>query len=419
MSAPQIATSAGEICLAPLRRHAILAGESDLDRSRCRSSPKSAILTIISLHLGIAGLQALYQVSKAFYGLKEHLQKSHFNINKRLSDFVVCPDMFRSQLGKYNALISGGFALNFFGLDHWKVPNLDIFIEAGTHAVDFTNYIQKDEGYDTSTEGNSNDETVPERLILVNSTRPGIKLRVICTNGPPIYTILSSAYTTACVNLITWNKAYSVFPRQTLIHHKSYPLKPMDDGFGSALREYSKQGWTTRDMVWPELPENQVRIIGGKRRVGDSSSLVISLDTSSVQSALTPDYVIEHAQFEVFAEQSNISLRFNRVPQSQDSHIRVHQLKSPALRYGYTASEPWRAYVAKKLQRWAWIELYKLKPAERPEQFAHGIPDLPHLSLPEEFRMPESWDYADDRLPLWYLEWEQMPENNESRFILR
>lgn len=118
------------------------------------------ILATISLHLGIAGLQALYQVSKAFYGLKEHLQKRHFNINKRLTNFVAFPDEFRSRLGKHNALISGEFALNFFSIGNRKIPNLDIFIENGTHAVDFTNYIRKEEGYETSMEENVTGQTV-------------------------------------------------------------------------------------------------------------------------------------------------------------------------------------------------------------------------------------------------------------------
>ena len=68
--------------------------------------------------------------------------------------------MFRSQLGRYDALISGGFALNFFDFSYLKVPNLDVFIEAGIHAVEFTNYIRKLEGYETSTEINPDDETV-------------------------------------------------------------------------------------------------------------------------------------------------------------------------------------------------------------------------------------------------------------------
>jgi hypothetical protein len=118
------------------------------------------ILTLISLYLGIAGLRSLFQVSKSFYRLKEHVEKSCFNLNKRLRDFVAYPDMFRSQLGKYDALIYGGFALNFFDFGSWRVPNLDVWMEAGTNAVDFINYIRKYEGYETSSEDSLNGVTV-------------------------------------------------------------------------------------------------------------------------------------------------------------------------------------------------------------------------------------------------------------------
>jgi hypothetical protein len=119
------------------------------------------ILTLICLYLGIAGLRTLYQVNKTFYRLKEHVERSYFNINKRLRDFVVDPDMFRSQLGKYDAFITGVFALKFFDFSGcWKVPNLDVFMEAGTHAVEFTNYIRKIEGYEIETEDDSNGEVV-------------------------------------------------------------------------------------------------------------------------------------------------------------------------------------------------------------------------------------------------------------------
>ena len=137
--------------------------------NECRQQSKLAelfstrfepILALLSSYLGIAGLSVLYRVSKNFSGLKEHLQKSRFNINGRLSDFVADPDMFRSQLGKYDALISGGFALNFFESGHWKVPNLDVFIEAGIRAEEFTNYIREYEGYEASTEVNPDVETV-------------------------------------------------------------------------------------------------------------------------------------------------------------------------------------------------------------------------------------------------------------------
>ena len=117
------------------------------------------ILTLISLYLGIAGLRGLYQVSKTFYRLKEHVEKNYFNINKRLRDFVVNPDMFRSQMGKYDTLISGGFALSFLDSGgYWKVSNLNILVRAGIHAEEFIDYLRKYEGYETGTEVNTNDE---------------------------------------------------------------------------------------------------------------------------------------------------------------------------------------------------------------------------------------------------------------------
>jgi hypothetical protein len=193
----------------------------------------------------------------------------------------------------------------------------------------------------------------------------------------------------------------------------------MDDSFGSVLNKYKKQGWTTRDIIWPELATDQVRTIGGNRRVGDSLSLIMPLDTSSVQQASTPDSVLEYAQFKVYAEESNV-LRArpfgveNHVPQ-----IHVQLLKSPALRHGHTASGPWRTYVIERLQRWAWVEIYKLEQAERPLQFANGIPDHSNVSLPEEFSLPETWDFADDQMPLWYQEWERISKAEGYPLFLR
>lgn len=167
----------------------------------------------------------------------------------------------------------------------------------------------------------------------------------------------------------------------------------MDDGFASTLRAYSRQGWSARDMVWPESGKDQVREVGGIRRVGDSLSLVIPLETNSVQPASTPDHVIENSQFEVARPRPGwVS--------DHELHIQVYQIKSAALRHMYIVSKD-MGYVEVKLKRWIWFELHRLEPAERPEQFVQRIPNFRNLVLPEEFKMPESWDYADDQLSLW------------------
>lgn len=197
---------------------------------------------------------------------------------------------------------------------------------------------------------------------------------------------------------------------QTLIHHKSYALRLWDDEFGSFLREQVIQGWTNRDIVWPDLTRDaRHRISNGHRRVGDQSSLVILLDTNNVQKASTPDSTIEFAQFEICTEPQAVSA-FGQVRSARHGspQIRVEKLTSPALRHGYTfASSSWNKFVIGRLQRWVWLELLKLKSGERPEQFENGIPNHSDISLPSDFQPPETWDYADDQIPAWYKEWEE------------
>lgn len=221
----------------------------------------------------------------------------------------------------------------------------------------------------------------------------------------------------------------------------------MDDNFGSVLHELGDQCWTTRDMVWPDLTEDaQVQKIQGFRRVGCRSSLVVPLSSIALPQAPMPDFVIEYGQFEVatkpqnapgaiqngFAQQGparwparqqpnpfqqNQPLQ-GQPPQDQSPRIRLYGLTSPTLRYEYAvASNPWKEYVMQRLRRWTWVELHKLEPRTRPEQFVGGIPHPSHASLLEVFQVPDTWDYADDQMPKWYQEWEQAKvESSPSRF---
>lgn len=238
-------------------------------------------------------------------------------------------------------------------------------------------------------------------------------IRLTVTEGPPVETILRYSYATTSANFITWNKAYSVFPEQTLIHHKSYALRPWTDEFGALLREQVSQGWTNRDIVWPGLnTDSRHRVENGHRRVGDQRSLVISLDTNCVQRTPTPDSAIEFAQFEIFTEPQK---SFGQEHPARQ--IRVEVLASPALRHGSTfASSSWFKFVSERLQRWIFLELLKLKPEERPEQFANGVPHHSDISLPSDFQPPKSWDYADDQIPVLYREWEQAREETMDPF---
>ncbi|RTE68648.1 hypothetical protein BHE90_016973 [Fusarium euwallaceae] len=398
------------------------------------------VLEVLSLYLTIADFLVLCRVCKGLDGLKDCMLRKISNVNTQLKDFVDDPPMFRSKLGNYGALISGPFALNLLELGQWRVLYLDVFIKDGDNADHFTKYVRENEKYENDS---PEVETVksqlprnsslyvqflltpfqtPRRAIYSSSARPGIKLRITRTSGSPIHAILTSSYTTACVNFLTWNKAYSIFPQQTLINHQFYPLRSLDDDFGSKLNELASQGWTTRDIMWPDFEGAKNHRLAGLRRIGDSSILVIPLDTDSVHTPSTPDFVIEYAQFEVleqdlqfsscrtgFAQnQFGFSATQNESPNGSFLKIRAQEMVSPAVRYAYTtAATQWRDYLQERLKRWAWLELFKLEPGNRPFQSSSAFPLVSSISIPQDFEMPQSWDYADDQIPEWYREWEQ------------
>ncbi|KAJ2990846.1 hypothetical protein NUW58_g2756 [Xylaria curta] len=378
------------------------------------------ILETLSSSLTIADFLVLCQVCKKFKRLKECMLRKISNINVWLSDFVDDPTIFRSQLGVFGALLSGPFALNVFELGRQKTLTLDIFVREGANADQLTNYIRETEKY-------QHVETTGTRRTYCSSGRPGVKLR-ITRAASPVQAILTLSRTTAHINFITWNKAYSLFPRQTLLDHQFYPLGSLDNGFGSGLSELAHHGWTTRDIVWPDLADKTAcKVKGRLRRVGDNSSLVISLDTSSVQRPSAPDSVIEYAQFRVEGrgspnEDDHDGLQgfqnprpiggFRVVPsQSRDPNLRkfltiqAQKVTSAAVRSIFTtASSEWRTYLTDRLNRWAWLEFYKLESDNRP-----ALPPraLPLVSDVPDFELPQSWDYADDQIPRWYQEWEE------------
>lgn len=213
-----------------------------------------------------------------------------------------------------------------------------------------------------------------------------------------------------------------MFPVMTIVKHKLYPLRPLDDQLGAQLAELAEQGWTSRDIVWLDLTDIKVKHIGS-RRVGDPRTLAMPLYTILDRRGQTPDSVLEHAEFYVCDEkrrplQSTSKSKSARRELghffSEELSIQVQELASLALRYTYTTSQSWpssnwRVFVEKRLERWIATELYKIPSSRRPLRSpAFGSPfGSPLSSLPSRVELPASWDYADDQMPLWYRQWEE------------
>jgi len=67
------------------------------------------------------------------------------------------------------------------------------------------------------------------------------KIQLVAVGGTPLQTVLTGFYMTAIVNFITWNKAYSIFPRHTFLQHKGYLLQPLNEYLSILLRKYASR----------------------------------------------------------------------------------------------------------------------------------------------------------------------------------
>lgn len=110
------------------------------------------LLEVLSSSLSISDFFSLFRVCKRLYRIKNHTLRLICGINAALKAFVVDATMFRAQLGHYNAVISGPFALNFFQLSSNRVSKLDIFVKEGADADQFTDYLQTTEEYKNDSE---------------------------------------------------------------------------------------------------------------------------------------------------------------------------------------------------------------------------------------------------------------------------
>ncbi|KAL8976048.1 MAG: hypothetical protein Q9205_007875, partial [Flavoplaca limonia] len=230
---------------------------------------------------------------------------------------------------------------------------------------------------------------------------------VIATSNIPIHAILNTFFTTLVVNIITWNKAYSIFPLTTFIQKRGYLLRLPDADFASLMVNYTQRGWTIQQSLRPGDPRAN-HPIRENRRIADKFTWLIPLDVRKVKSSKTPDAVLEYSTFgfrisryrrwDPFIEEGNFSYMIAALLYPCD-----------ALRYKYTYSlTDWRAFMIYEATRLTRLELGKLKPSQRPPQYDRLLygksSKLGHKSIEN----PECWTYWDPEIPTWYHAWEKI-----------
>lgn len=230
------------------------------------------------------------------------------------------------------------------------------------------------------------------------------------THSPPILDILKGFYTTLVVNIISWNKAYAIFPQPSFLYHKTYLLTPMTDWYGGMLAKYDKRGWRSQGILWPEDKASHASITQ-PRRLGDRFTWTIPLDTADVRRSERPDSVIEFSTFslsEMEQDQSNLGYY----------KIRVKMFEALTLKYDYIFDDQglwpsfWRYFAGERWTQLSLTELWKTNPAKRSQE-------LDHIMLNKsqwESLYTKGWELErggielakyDDEIPRWYSVWEE------------
>lgn len=346
--------------------------------------------------------------------LRKTLGVTFWGIDKSLQRYFHDPYGFRYILARYDAIISGSFVLQFFERVRWSNPDLDIFVQSSNFA-ELEQHLRDREGYglvqksifDPSSyiSQYANEMWTYQRLIetpnSVQSERRTVQ--VITTVDVPIEAILMGFYTTAALNFITSSAAFSIFPRSTFIHHKTYLLKPLNSYYGPLLQRYSACGWATQDILWEEdrSPSHEIR---KHRYTGDRHTWVIPFKNSP---AFHPDRNMSMNHFSISKFINGLSAYYKITANVFGACVLFDRYTYPG---SGVAMEFWVNVVAKRLDRLTFIELFKLQPEARPAGLA-SADVVRHLRglyrFEDEVAWPEEMTYFDAELVKWWGAWER------------
>ncbi|KAI0127585.1 hypothetical protein BJ170DRAFT_722824 [Xylariales sp. AK1849] len=303
---------------------------------------------------------------------------------------------FRAELGRCEALIFGKFVLQFFKRNFFFDDTyLDIVVEDGKNAESLQRHLIEKEGCGLGT----GKVRIPMRLEYVAKctvfSRGIHHVRLITTRILPLQAVLTGRNDTLQINFISWNKAYSIFPRITFLDLKTVQLQEFDKNTGRRLKFYSRYGWkvqtepvTARELSGPT-----------SRRVGDRYTWMMPLDTWMVWQPHTPVSVLEYSGFDITKPEEYLGTHYNTWAEFERSlkyTIRAKLFTSNVLRYRYTSGPLLKLGPA--LERNTLLQLCKLDTKTRNQLIGADVPaQISAYRL--QFKHPEGWDYLDVEIP--------------------
>ncbi|CAD0089984.1 unnamed protein product, partial [Aureobasidium vineae] len=322
-------------------------------------------------------------------------------------------------------------------------PLLDIFTQYDRHHLVFDNiyqrldiedvvairskadnlirYIGADKSYRfEQSYGWSDDDqhrTLTKVLIFRRIVPPGSpQIRFHLTRTSPLHSILTDcAFSTAHVNVITWNKAYCMFPNVTFMDRRMYFLHHPDEAMGQVLSKYSAHGWRTSNWVDYDQTRgcNKLGIREKFRRVGDSSTWVIPLNLYKIRRPECPDSMIESCSFHIFPDFGTQESQ-HAVTGLKTFSIGAQTFSCCMLKHIYTFHAPdvsWIVFLREKLSRMIMLEILKagdtglIAKTRQPDFMSVDHKCCPLLKFRPRFQRPDGWESVDYMVPVWFEEW--------------
>ena len=382
--------------------------------------------------LSIAEIVPLTQTCKKFSDLYQYLLPIQWDVDKALRRYVDDPQGFRSQMALSDALISGTFAAQFFDRASWDHEPLDVLVRKGFGSELFRKYLSDLAGY-------SEVEPKEDERGLYNGTLSGkvrvhgmvsvrvstlthdtllqlrmftrdsdgkVAIRLWSTYYQPIIFVVTHSYFTAEVNVVSWNKAYSVFPLPTFILKTCYLLKSWNECTVNSAQVLSRRGLNVQGVMWPE-DNRRNHPIRRRRRIDDRYTWKIPFDARNVQTSTTPDYVLEYACFEVLGLGTDFF--DDEEGEVRNYIVSMEMLNSKVLKYSHAyGDDEMLEFFMARLHAATVLEIHKLNAAERPPDYVHILKTSFNIDYDlRDFNPPTSWSYRDDDIPKWYKAFEK------------
>lgn len=235
----------------------------------------------------------------------------------------------------------------------------------------------------------------------------GTKIQLVVTQEQPILNIITGFYMTAVMNIVSWNKAYSIFAHDTLLQNRTYMMKPSDDYFEKLLRKYSLRGWDRADILQREEHSCNTSI-QPFRRVGDRHTWTIPLPVHNVRQSKQPDLFLEYCCFELLPQPYSPGHTHYSVSGRPFQHVTLEYcIVAPQMRFG-----SWSKFLAERLHAAAKQQLLSMPPGERPWWFAgtseHAIAHLDSWHFYGYLHQSAEWEgskHVKHEIPQWFDQW--------------